>query len=93
MRSDAVTLMTLAAQKLKVVDRVVERCRGTTYTGYTGILETASPSVTASPSDRLTTLARAVVRLSPSHRDPEQFHEDKSEIAAELRRLAREIAA
>ena len=29
-----------------------------------------------------------VIRLCPDHRNPEQFHEDKSEIAAELR-LAR----
>jgi hypothetical protein len=34
-----------------------------------------------------------VARLSPGHRAPERFHEDKSEIAAELRRLAREITA
>jgi hypothetical protein len=42
---------------------------------------------------RLRDLARAVDRLGPSRRNPEQFHEDKSEIAAELRRLAREIAS
>ena len=40
----------------------------------------------------LTRLAAAVVRLSPSHRDPERFHEDKDAIAAELRRLARVLA-
>jgi hypothetical protein len=45
------------------------------------------------PAERLAVLAAAVAPLSPSRRDPEQFHEDKSEIAAELRRLAREIAA
>lgn len=39
--------------------------------------------------DRLRDLAYHVQRLSPSHRDPERFHEDKSEIAAELIRLAR----
>jgi hypothetical protein len=38
-------------------------------------------------------LAERVRRLAPSHCDPERFHLDKSEIAAELRRLAREIAA
>jgi hypothetical protein len=38
-------------------------------------------------------LAERVRRLSPSRHNPEQFHSDKSEIAAELRRLAREIAA
>lgn len=38
------------------------------------------------------TLARAVACLSPSHRDPEAFHIGKSEIIAELRRLARVLA-
>ncbi len=42
----------------------------------------------ASP-DTLASLAQRVVRLCPDHRNPERFHEDKSEIAAELRRLAR----
>lgn len=37
----------------------------------------------------LMALAERVRRLSPCHRDPEQFHADKSEIEAELRRLAR----
>ncbi|NTF80539.1 hypothetical protein [Rhizobium rhizogenes] len=32
-------------------------------------------------SDRL-------ARLAPSHRDPHRFHEEKSELVAELRRLA-----
>lgn len=41
----------------------------------------------------LDALAERVVRLSPSHRDPERFHEEKSEVAAELRRLAREWRA
>lgn len=35
-------------------------------------------------------LASAVRRLSPSHRDPERFHMDKSEIERALRRLARQ---
>lgn len=38
-------------------------------------------------------LAERVRRLSPSHRDPERFHEDKSEIERELRRLARRVAS
>ena len=36
----------------------------------------------------LAELARRVDRLRLSHRDPEAFHVEKSEIAAELRRLA-----
>ncbi len=35
-------------------------------------------------------LAYAVRRLSPSHREPERFHLDKSEIERALRRLARQ---
>lgn len=37
-------------------------------------------------------LAEKVRHLSPSHRDPERFHEDKSEIERDLRRLARKVA-
>lgn len=40
---------------------------------------------------RLTALADQVERLAPSHRDPHRFHEDKSEIVAELLRLAHEV--
>jgi len=39
-------------------------------------------------ASELLALASAVGRLSPSHRDPERYHLDKSEIVAELRRLA-----
>lgn len=34
-------------------------------------------------------LAEKVRHLSPSHRDPERFHMDKSEIERDLRRLAK----
>ena len=37
-------------------------------------------------------LAQRVARLGPDRRNPEQFHIDKSEIVAELRRLARRKA-
>lgn len=36
-------------------------------------------------------LAEKVRHLSPSHRDPERFHMDKSEIERDLRRLAGRI--
>lgn len=39
----------------------------------------------------LAALARRVERLAPSHRDPEAFHIEKSEIVAELRQADREI--
>ena len=41
-------------------------------------------------ADRLTWLANRVAANMPSHRNPEQFHAEKSEIAAELRRIAKE---
>lgn len=41
------------------------------------------------PAAELERLAREVHRLAPSHRDPERFHLDRSEIVAGLRRLAR----
>ncbi len=40
----------------------------------------------------LSDLAARVARLSPSHRDPEAFHEEKSEIEHALRLIAREVA-
>ncbi len=39
----------------------------------------------------LVEIAERVRRLVPSHRDPERFHVEKSEIEHELRRLAREV--
>jgi hypothetical protein len=40
---------------------------------------------------KLIEIADKVRRLSPSHRNPERFHEDKSEIERDLRRLARRV--
>ena len=71
---------------------------GTTRARVGSRLENASPCVTASPSAppateaALLALAQAVARLAPDRRDPERFHEDKSEIIHELRRLARGVA-
>ncbi len=42
-------------------------------------------------SDQLKELAHRVRYLSQSHRDPEAFHLAKSDIEAELRRLAHEV--
>jgi len=39
--------------------------------------------------NELDVLARRVARLSPSHRNPEDFHIEKSEIATALRTIAR----
>ncbi len=38
---------------------------------------------------KLEALARMVARLCPDHRDPERFWSEKSELAVEIRRLAR----
>lgn len=43
------------------------------------------------PAEAIRSLAAKVARLAPDHRDPERFHIDKSEVVAELRRLAREV--
>ena len=37
---------------------------------------------------RLEAITSRLQRLAPCHRDPERFHVDKSEIVAELRRMA-----
>lgn len=42
-------------------------------------------------SDQLAELAFRVRRLSPSHRNPESYHVEKSEIENELRSLSRQI--
>lgn len=39
-------------------------------------------------SSDLHALADRLARLAPSHRDPFRFHEDKSELVHELRKLA-----
>lgn len=49
------------------------------------------PMWSAATPDDLRRLARQVQMLVPCHRDPERFHERKSDIAAELRRLASEV--
>jgi hypothetical protein len=40
---------------------------------------------------QLDELAARLVRLVPTHRDPERFHIEKDTLAAELRRLARDM--
>lgn len=52
-----------------------------------------SSSTPSTPKHALALLADRVGRLSPHHRDPERFHIDKSEIVAELRRLARQSSS
>lgn len=46
---------------------------------------------TLHPAAELDALARQVARLSPSHRDPERFHIDRSEIVRALRLIARRL--
>jgi len=43
------------------------------------------------PDKKLLDLAYRVERLTPHPRRPERFHEDKSEIVAELHHLADEV--
>jgi len=42
--------------------------------------------------DTLETLASRIHRLCPDHRDPHRFHEEKSEIAHELKMISRRFA-
>ncbi len=63
-------------------------CEGTGNHGTPRHPRHPKPILPAADLDRL---AGAVARLSPSHRDPERFHLDRSEIVAELRRLARAL--
>jgi hypothetical protein len=49
------------------------------------------PAVVPNLPGRLDELAHRVGRLAPSRHDPEHYHAEKSEIAFELRRLARRI--
>lgn len=44
-----------------------------------------------SPAQALHDAADRLARLSPSHRDPFRFHEDKSELVHLLRMLAKEM--
>jgi hypothetical protein len=48
---------------------------------------------TERPAERIATIADRVERLRPpGHRDPERFWREKTDLAAELRRLAEEVA-
>jgi len=51
--------------------------------------ETTRPEHT---KEQIAELVRRIRRLSPDHRDPHRFHEEKSEIAHELSKLARKVA-
>lgn len=55
----------------------------------------AARAVLPKPGDGkvLADLASRVVRLSPDRHDPEKYHLEKSEIVADLRRLARAMGA
>lgn len=44
-----------------------------------------------SDAQQIRELSRAVRRLGPDHRDPERFHVEKSEIAAQLANLAERL--
>lgn len=66
---------------------VMNTCGGTRRESASG----ASGASVRQAAASLESLARAVGRLSPDRRDPERFHMDRSEIVADLRRLARQI--
>ena len=44
------------------------------------------------PGEQISELVHRIRKLCPDHRDPHRFHEEKSEIAHELTKLARKVA-
>ena len=44
-------------------------------------------------AEKLEELARRVDRLIPRRRDPDAYHDEKSEIVAQLRQVAKEVKA
>ena len=92
MNSDAVT----DSDALSYIG-TVRVCAGARIPQYTKLRHCPSLRHSMPPADgrvmdivlTLEELAGRVRRLVPLHRDPEAFHEEKSEIEADLRRLAR----
>ena len=54
-----------------------------------GVKEAPGPRPIA---EALETIASRLRYLAPDHRDPHRFHEQKSQLVAELQRLARRAA-
>lgn len=63
------------------------------FRGGVRVGQERSQGVAAGPACRLAQIAAKVERLSVSHRDPEAFFIERSEIAAELRAVSRNIVA
>jgi len=80
-------------------NRTCVHARAHSYPFYTELRRSASVRQTSSVQagevmgQALEELANRVRRLVPSHRNPEAFHEAKSEIEAALRQLARTMPA
>jgi hypothetical protein len=56
-------------------------------------VQTTGPNLDRSPlGDTLRTIAARLQYLAPSHRDPERYHVEKSELVAALRVLARRLS-
>lgn len=54
-------------------------------------MKTIRAIVTTIWADRLKAIARRVEANVPNQRDPEAFHAEKSEIAADIRNIARSL--
>ncbi|MDX8517966.1 hypothetical protein [Mesorhizobium dulcispinae] len=54
------------------------------------LLTTGKHEMKPTIAERLHDIADRLARLTPSHRDPHRYHEDKSELIDALRRLASE---
>ena len=64
--------------------RVIEISRG--RAGFR-----AGPTAGETVSQELARIARRLRHLVPDHRDPHRFHEEKSEMERQLRRLSRDL--
>lgn len=53
---------------------------------------TRIPKPETAPRVQLADLAYRIRRLAPDHRNPHRFHEEKSEIAHQLAKLARKVS-
>lgn len=55
-------------------------------------MQRSKPKKPGKPSEQIADLVRRIRRLCPDHRNPHRFHEEKSEIAYELTKLAKRVA-
>ena len=94
MPTDALTHTDASSSTLYGLGKVANQAGDYTQSPeYASIGKCVSVRQCVSPSDALHELARMVRRLSPDRRNPERFHEEKSEVAASLIRIAKSLGS